>query len=464
MTPDELRKRAAAAVQRAEEAQRRLSEAAEPSAEDQTAFDEATAEATRLYEEAEAVERRAASLEALRQRGAAPGPRVGSRGLDDEGGDGDDTGLPHTDRRNTRNGLHGYSVLRAMAGALFLSRGGGRFDGLERETHDELNNRMEGGAQGVLIPWNAPVERSLVARGVRRRDANDLNTSTGSGAIPVVTEPTLIDLLRSKLVTASLGATVLNGMQQAFKLPRQNAGSSGYWVGEQEDVTKSKATIDHVPFTPKTCGAHTVLSRKFLLQSVINGEQFAVNDLVATMAKTLETAALNGSGSSNQPKGILKYGGAIGSVVMGTNGGAMSWAKLNEMIGKLNSADAPDSVRAFLTNPATIAKMSTTPRESGYPKYLYDADLITSPVAGYPCASTTLMPANGTKGTGTALSSMIFAAWSELIIALMSPLDLTIDPYSKAESGDVRFVSLQEADINLRHPESFVISTDIDNK
>jgi len=454
MTLEEMRERAAAAVQRAEEIEARMRAADEPSADDQAAFDAARIEAEGLYDQIEAIEQRSSAVASLRERGNAPRNRAGSRSLESH----NENALPHNDPANTRNGRHGYSVLRALAGALHLRDGGGRFDGIEAETHQELNERSGGGARGVLIPWDAPLHRSAIPSGARFRD---LTTTTGAGAIPTVTEPTLIDLLRAKLVTASLGATVINGMTQAFKLPRQNAGTSGYWVGEQVAITKSNATVDYVPFTPKTCGAYTILSRKFLHQSVFNGEQFAVNDLVATVAQTLEAAAIKGTGSANQPKGILNYGGTIGSVAMGTNGGAMTWAKLNEMIGKVNTANAPDGSRAWLVNPALVAKWSATPRETGFPKYLYDADLITSPIAGYPAAITSLMPSDGTKGTGTALSSAIFAVWSELMIALMSPLDVVADPYSMADSGDVRFVALQEADVNLRHPESFCICTDI---
>ena len=55
---------------------------------------------------------------------------------------------------------------------------------------------------------------------------------------------------------------------------------------------------------------------------------------------------------------------------------------------------------------------------------------------------------------------VIFGNWSDLLIGLWSGLDLTVDPYSNSTSGTVRVVALQDADIAVRHPESFALGND----
>ena len=57
------------------------------------------------------------------------------------------------------------------------------------------------------------------------------------------------------------------------------------------------------------------------LQSTPDIEQLIRSDFVALIAEAIDTAAINGSGSSNQPLGILNKSG-IGSVAGGTNGAA----------------------------------------------------------------------------------------------------------------------------------------------
>lgn len=51
---------------------------------------------------------------------------------------------------------------------------------------------------------------------------------------------------------------------------------------------------------------------------------------------------------------------------------------------------------------------------------------------------------------------MFFGNWADLVIAFWSGLDLMVDPYSNSTSGTVRVVALQDVDVAVRHPVSFV--------
>ena len=73
--------------------------------------------------------------------------------------------------------------------------------------------------------------------------------------------------------------------------------------------------------SPKTVGAWTKFSHLMQLQSTPEIEQLIRSGFVSILANAIDTAALNGSGSSNQPTGILNTSG-IGSVAGGTNGAA----------------------------------------------------------------------------------------------------------------------------------------------
>ncbi len=50
---------------------------------------------------------------------------------------------------------------------------------------------------------------------------------------------------------------------------------------------------------------------------------------------------------------------------------------------------------------------------------------------------------------------MIFGNWNDLIIAFWSGQDVIVDPYTGSSSGTLRIVTLQDVDVNVRHPESF---------
>lgn len=472
-----ITQRANQTMDRAREMERRFAEGDGPTDEQLAEFNGLVDEAAGLYRRAEVAQQAGDRFRALAETASTPagrsGPRIsnpfgggddglGGMGRDDYPGDSmrSRSLLPHEDAANTRNGKHAYSFMRALAGAVALKDGHG-FHGLEAEVSQELVSRRAKPTKGVLIPWNAPLPRGGFPSGVKRRD---LTTTTGAGAIPTLVQGTLIDLLRARMVLQRLGATILTGMTAGFGIPRQSAGVTGYWVAEGVAPTATNATIDLVELDPKTVAGTTKLTRRFILQAQgsVDAEMFAIDDLVATIQRTVEAAAFIGSGTSAQPLGIIPYGGSMPTVAMGApNGGPPTWLKTLEFISKLSAANVPLETRAWCINPQTKAKFGGVPREAGFPKYLYDFDDPASPIAGFPVEETTLLPSNITKGSGTNLSAAIFGAWQDLVIAMFSGIDVVVDPYTESTAGNVRISAFQDVDVNVRHPESFVVCTDI---
>jgi hypothetical protein len=85
-------------------------------------------------------------------------------------------------------------------------------------------------------------------------------------------------------------------------------------------------------------------------------------------------------------------------------------------------------------------------------------------LAGYVYASTTLVPSNLTKGTGTNLSALIFGSWSELLIGIWGGdgVDLLVNPFDSTAypKGNVRVRAMITCDIEVRHAQSFAAITD----
>ena len=365
------------------------------------------------------------------------------------------TQLPHNDPAN--RGKHGYSLMKAVRGQMR-----GQLDGLELEVHQELAKRQAASGRspgGVLIPWDIP----FTASEQRAVESRALDTTAGTGSIPTILDGTLIDLLRARLAVVGLGATVMQDMQGLFAIPRQNASGTAYWVAEGSAPTASNQTIDQVAFSPKTAGAYTDYTRRFLEQTNQDAEAFVKRDLVAIIARAVETAAINGTGSSNQPKGILARTGdtpAVGLVSIGTNGGNPTWNTVISLETKVATANADMGKLGYLVNAPTRGYLKSAQKATGYPLYIWNMDSDT-PLNGYPVATSNLIPANLTKGTGTSLSAAIFGNWADLVIPMWSGIDLLVDPYTGSSTGNVRIVALQDLDINLRHPESFSCCVDI---
>jgi HK97 family phage major capsid protein len=443
----QLQERFNAALTQAREIRSRIEAADEPTAEDRSALDAAIERGNGLTEEITAEQRREAGYAALEARAAAPAGRQSA------------PMAPHTDSSNTRGETHQYSLLRAIQGDLAQREGMGRFDGLERETHDHLVSLRGKASAGLMVPWDAPVSRGSLG-GVQRR-TGQLTTTTGAGAIPLVVRPTMIDLLRARLVLSTLGANVISDMSQPFALPKTTTGMSGSWVStEGTGVTASNPAVGQVPFGWKSVESATQLTRQFIASSSVSAENYIVDQLVKGVSNTVEQGAITGAGTSGQPKGLLTYTQSDGIsllLALGANGAAITWAQILSMTGAVDTANAPDTNRAWLFNPTTVSYLQGVPKVTGYPTFILGDS---KQVAGYDYASTSNMPSNLTKGTLTAAASALaFGSWSELVIALFSGLDLFIDPYSSQPHVNVKMV--QDVDVNFLHLASFATCLDL---
>lgn len=325
----------------------------------------------------------------------------------------------------------------------------------EREVSSAAAAKRGKDSAGIFVPTDV----LRLHLGGQQRDLT-VGTATAGGHT-VATDllaGSFIDLLRSKLVIMGMGATMLNDLNGNVAIPRQTGGATAYWVAESGAPTESQQAFDQVALTPKTLGAFTDISRRLLLQSSIDVEAFVKRDIATVIALAIQLAAINGSGASNQPRGILNTSG-IGSVVGGTDGLAPTWNHLVDLESALSTVDADVGTLGYLTNAKVRGKLKKTQMFSGTNGIpVWDRD---NTLNGYRAEVTNAVPSNLVKGSsGAVCSAIIFGNFADLILGFWSGLDLTVDPYTNSTSGTVRVVALQDCDVAVRHPESFAAMVD----
>jgi HK97 family phage major capsid protein len=372
---------------------------------------------------------------------------------------------PRSNRRSVPIGqapaIHGdkkpYSILRALR----LAVDGKALDGLEGEVSKEIEKRTGRRAEGFFLPTGSDPEiRELMNRGRSAERRGDLTTTTGAGGIFNVPELPLIELLRAKLVVASLGAKYLTGMQGTFSIPRQSGTASVFWVAEGSPATASNPSLDQVPFTPKVAIAATTLTRKFINQTSLDAELLVKDDLAELMARELDRVAINGSGTS-QPLGILQNTTIqtnSAGIQGGTNGLAPTFAQLVAMESQVAAFNADRGNLAYLTNPHVRGELKTTTKAgSTFPVFVWDDGEVNS----YRAEVTTNCPSTLTKGSSSGnCSAIIFGDWSSLIIAQWEGVDMLVNPYTPQLNGGVTVSMNLSVDVEVRHPESFAIVSD----
>ena len=169
-----------------------------------------------------------------------------------------------------------------------------------------------------------------------------------------------IDLLRNNTIVAQMGATVLDGLVGDIAIPRETGGFTSYWLDENEEPTESTGSIDQIGMTPKTIGAYTDISRKLLMQSSMDVENFVRLRLAIALGLGMDLAALYGTGSNNQPKGILNTTG-IGLIFSEKGlGSKLSWADVVNLESEVAVDNAALGSLGYLTNPRVVGSAKQT--------------------------------------------------------------------------------------------------------
>lgn len=346
-----------------------------------------------------------------------------------------------------------YSLVRAINAAM---TGDWSKAGLEREASVELARQMGRETTGFFMPTNLSM-----------RAAYNVGSATEGGDLVATNlmASSFIEVLRNKALIMNLGPTVMTGLVGNVAIPRQTSQTQTYWVAEGTDVTEAEATFDQVTLSPKQIGARSQYSRLALQQTTPDIEAVVRNDLARVMALGIDLAALAGTGSSGQPTGILNTSG-IGSVAMGTNGGAPTYNALIDLEKSVDVVNALNGSLHYLTNAKVVAALKKLVDGNSRPLWSSDALNTTTGTAGningYSVARSNQVPSNLSKGTGTNLSALVFGNFNDLLIGMWGGLEILPNPYGAGyNSGAVDIRAMQTCDIAVRHAASFAAIKDI---
>jgi len=292
----------------------------------------------------------------------------------------------------------------------------------------------------------AAAKRGKAARGfvvphdVLRRDLLAGTASAGGNAIGTDFRPeSFIELLRNQMILDRVGITTLTGLTGPVAIPKQTGSATAYWVAEGGAPTESQQTIEQINMTPKTVAAFTDFSRRLMIQSSLDVEQFVRNDLSRVLALELDRVGLYGLGNTNQPLGIKQTTG-INTEDFAAD--APTYVEIVSMESKVADDNADVGSMAYITTPTRLGGMKTTEKAANTGMFIYEPG---GTVNGYPIY----------RSKQVASNDVFFGVWSQLVLGLFSGLDIMVDPYTGSTSGTVRVVAMQDADYGVRYAESF---------
>ena len=278
----------------------------------------------------------------------------------------------------------------------------------------------------------------------------DLSVASGGSYLASdIRVPMVADAQRPRGIVRRAGATFLTGLGANVSIGRQSGTATVKWLSSETDsASESQQTIGAVALAPKTVSAYTELSDRLWRMAPALAEFTIRRDLVGIAETALDQAALNGSGASGQPLGIMNTAG-VGTF----NGASITWANVIEaqtdVLG--NNAAPNPPLFAYTTTPAIAGTLA---QRQGFstnaPIWLGGLDEGT--VAGARALSSNSVPS----------ATIVAGDWSQLVVGEFGPgIEVRINPYANFPAGILGLGLFYSVDVGVLFPNSFTVATSV---
>ena len=335
----------------------------------------------------------------------------------------------------------------SLVGAINRLAEGRGLEGLEKAASEAEAKRLGRDPAGFFVPME------ILTR-ARERRANTVGVASEGGYTVGVDNDysNMVELLRNQSHILGLGARVLTGLKNDVSIPRVLTGATAYWVSESGSITQSNATFGQIGMKPRRLGASVPYSKQFLAQSGLSVDSFVRDDILGAFGVELDRVAINGAGAT-EPLGILNMASGDRATSV-TFGAAATWAKVLEFetnVATANALGLPGAEYAYLTTPGTRGKWKAAVKVASQAVFLWEnGDMVN----GYQARATNQFPTSGTT------NQVIFGQFGQVVYGEWAGVDVTVDPYTSARTGQVNVTIQKFVDMVVRKGKAFAISTD----
>lgn len=340
----------------------------------------------------------------------------------------DDNGMIYTPRSVREGEVRCYRPNEAMAEQRYNGPGIGSY------------------VKGVVTGnWTGAEELRSLAEG----------STPGSYLVPTPLAMGVIDVARNQARVIQAGAITVPMGAQTLKVARQTSDVTSAWKAENANITFSDANFDVVTFTAQMLVAGSKLSIE-VVEDAYNIDQIVGNSIGKSLGLALDYAALYGSGSSNQPKGIRNQTN-VTVTDLGTNGYTLiDFSKFSAAIATLqgNNYSGPFSAIYSARTAGELDNLQDTLHQP-----LRQPDSVVA-LRKY---VSNQVPNNLTKGSANTASDAFVGDFSQCMIGMRTQMVMEISRTAADASGSA-FTAAQvwiraylRADVQLAHPNAFVV-------
>jgi HK97 family phage major capsid protein len=281
------------------------------------------------------------------------------------------------------------------------------------------------------------------------RELKAMTEGTGSAGgylVPTLLSADLIDLARNQTRVLQAGAKVIPMANRTVDVPKWVTDPTAAWHTEDAAISPSDGVIGKITLTAQALASLTKVSRE-LLEDAPGIEDELRNAFAAAFALKLDLAALYGTGTPPEPRGVKNTSG-ISTASMGANGLAItSWDTLVDAVGRLQDQnEQPNGIIYAGRTARALSKLKDTTNQPLQPPEI---------LSNIPRYATNQVPVNLTQGASSAASDVFTADWSQLFVGIRTQLTIQVLGERYADTGDIGFLAWFRADVAVARPKAF---------
>ncbi|WP_200974436.1 phage major capsid protein [Echinicola sp. 20G] len=316
----------------------------------------------------------------------------------------------------------------------------GKIDGVfqEAQSQGEKELRDSGvsvNANAVYIPAN--YVRDFSVTGDSGAKGGNLVETKKGGIIESLFEGSLL---------SKVGAGRMLGLVSNIDLPKGGSVTSS-WVTENQAVSATDHNIGNIELRPNRLATRMNVSNQLFIQSSESVDTYLRNEIEKSIQKALDEKFISNLLASSD----------VQAIVNGTDGAALDYAKVMEFITKVGKTEADVAAAKFLINWDTYGALKALKKVDSNERFVLDGDVI----EGFDYVVSNRVPSDLTKGTGTDLSAMAFGDFTNTIVAGWGAVEILVDPYTSAGSGQTIMNVGSYWDIKNKYDEGIALSKDI---
>jgi len=318
-----------------------------------------------------------------------------------------------------------FSLLGLLAGSAYEN-------GLSQLAADKYGQPQ---ARGLAVP--------------HKRMARDLGVGAATSGGNIASGQQLqavAQAVRPTLVLEQMGAERIEVNAVAELLFPRWSGGTGGWLSEGEASVSDATTIASASATPKCAAARLGMSRRLRNQAREDLESAVLRELGQCVAATLEAGFLAGTGSNDEPLGLISTPG------IGSQSFAAAVPTLAELVGMIETygdADGDIAAARWLLHPSDLADLLKAQVDADGGETIVQWQDGAHRIAGLPVFSTRHL----TEGKHLLLDP------SAVATVFFGPAQVVMDEYSngKSLSGAAEICVFNFADLAVLRPAHVVV-------